>query len=179
MTAASSFNEYILAIEEVLVSGSSAAAVYPIAVDSYNLDYYWEGKELQMISDDALLRPQLALRSEETSTGNGSANALVGQNDREIYNVTVDVLMAHNLLDGVEMKNSRMGYLKSIQEDARKIKAAMEHAGNLSTTIAGDPTGLASGCLYDGRWSSLQLDHKQNVHLSRIRFKAILLVTVG
>jgi len=173
---ADSFEHYLQAIEEVLVSGSAAAANYPIPVGTFSLDYHWDGQDLSFASDKALLLPQLAIRSEETLS---EEHGFISQNDQQIYDVTVDVLMLHNLIDAREMKSARVQYTKNIQNDVRRIKSALEFSNNLSTTIAGNPTGLASGCLYGGTWTTIETDHELNAILSRIRFQGIVQVTLG
>lgn len=172
MTASSS-DAFITAIEEILVSGSSAATRYPLPDAAYGLNFYYEDKDIFGASASTVTKPEAFIKLENQQPHN-----FVGACPSNLYDITVEIYFAHNLEDSRWSGASKSERLRKIANDVRKVQNVLEASPNLEETIGGTKTGLAGGQLFGGQFEPIDWDVESNVAITRLTFEGLLNVSL-
>lgn len=97
-------------------------------------------------------------------------------NDRALYNASVRVDFAYALEP--EADRAAWRALTGLMAlDAHRVRGALGFPGNLTATTAGDPTGLASGCLLFESWTPAEPLPRQRLWRASASFVGRLTLT--
>ncbi len=166
MTIPNNFSPMILAIEEVLLSGSG---VYPytIPTGSYSNDWYYEDRAVEGLSLDTLTKPGIRVKIEEVK----DSQAWLKPNTKTMYDVQINIQLAYHL-NSQFLKNKRSEVETSVVNNSIILQRALTFPNNLLTNSLSQSTGLASGRLNFERYGNVRYDYQNSLATAEVSFTA-------
>lgn len=165
-----SFTPLINAVENHLISGSG---VYPYTVSSsyYSLNWFYENRSQEGLSQDTLTKPQLKVKINSFQ----DANAWFKPNTKTMYDVEIGIDMAYHL-DSKVLKNKRSQLETLVPNDAILIQRCLCNPSTMLTSSLG-PTGLCSGRLKFDRYTNVKYDYQNSVATAQVIFTGKVVLT--
>lgn len=140
-----SYQNLITALQEIfeeqkgLVDGVND---FTIPSGTFDRNFFYDGRENNAIGKSALYKPQLKFRIESIRGGNYLMSQLC---TTKILDITLAIDLAYKT-DSKFLKEKEDDIKVQIMDDINQIESTLTRPGNLTETIAGGITGLASGC---------------------------------
>lgn len=128
-----------------------------------------QGKAIQTSSAQHRFDVALVKLNDHESTSIGS------NSNRRVAELAIRIDIFTHLKTTIQ-QTDRRATRAMVQSDADSAIQALGRANNLSTTVAGLPTNIASGMLLDLEWSIDEEDWKSQILRSHINAKAIVSV---